>query len=403
MPETFRATYADLGKQILNKFLRMSEQNYDYIIAGGGAAGLSLAVRLLSSPLRTKRLLLIDQANPEDNKTWGFWTRHPEHYNHLSPRIFHHFHVATAGFQKQLSFTPFQYLIIDRQKLYDQARKLFNENHSAIWIEDEISKIENHSNGAVAKTACQNFFGQYVFNNCYTEELSNRIKQKNLYLELHFVTRRIAADKSAFDQKTLTFMDFRTSQTPGLSFFYTVPEDERTALVTYTCAAGQPVPAARVQTAFENYLNKTLKIQQYQSESKETGFIPLTSYRYSRRPEKHILAIGSCSGMIKPSTSYAFQRIQNDSEAIAASLLKHGHPFNIPPSSRFFRLCDSLWLGLIQDKPEVMSHIFERFFRNNPPERFFDFLDEATTWRQNLQILASLPPGPFIKQLLKNH
>jgi lycopene beta-cyclase len=43
-----------------------------------------------------------------------------------------------------------------------------------------------------------------------------------------------------------------------------------------------------------------------------------------------VLAIGVNGGRIKPSTGYAFSRVQADSEAIVQSLLTHGHPFALP-------------------------------------------------------------------------
>jgi lycopene beta-cyclase len=39
-------------------------QHYDLIIAGGGAAGLSLAYHLLLSPLRNRSILIVDKGLP---------------------------------------------------------------------------------------------------------------------------------------------------------------------------------------------------------------------------------------------------------------------------------------------------------------------------------------------------
>ena len=49
--------------------------SYDYIIAGSGAAGLSLLYRMLNHEhLRQKQILVIDQAIKNKNdRTWCFW------------------------------------------------------------------------------------------------------------------------------------------------------------------------------------------------------------------------------------------------------------------------------------------------------------------------------------------
>jgi lycopene beta-cyclase len=53
-------------------------KSYDIIIAGGGAAGLSLACHLVQSPLRDRRVLIVEQdAKDQNDRTWCFWTDGP--------------------------------------------------------------------------------------------------------------------------------------------------------------------------------------------------------------------------------------------------------------------------------------------------------------------------------------
>ena len=55
----------------------MAENTFDYIIAGGGMAGLSLAFYLnKSAKLRTKKVLIIDRnAKNKNDHTWCFWEK----------------------------------------------------------------------------------------------------------------------------------------------------------------------------------------------------------------------------------------------------------------------------------------------------------------------------------------
>jgi lycopene beta-cyclase len=53
-------------------------QPYDLIIAGGGAAGLSLVYHLVQSPLRDRRVLIVEQnAKEQNDRTWCFWANRP--------------------------------------------------------------------------------------------------------------------------------------------------------------------------------------------------------------------------------------------------------------------------------------------------------------------------------------
>jgi lycopene beta-cyclase len=46
-----------------------------------------------------------------------------------------------------------------------------------------------------------------------------------------------------------------------------------------------------------------------------------------------------------------------------------------------------------------MKPVFTRLFKRNPVRRIFRFLDEAGSWGENIQLLATLPPAPYVKAL----
>ena len=63
----------------------MSESNFDYIIAGGGLAGLSLLYYIINDTnLKNKRVLVIDSVEKNQNdRTWCFWEKEKEFYESL--------------------------------------------------------------------------------------------------------------------------------------------------------------------------------------------------------------------------------------------------------------------------------------------------------------------------------
>ena len=133
----------------------------------------------------------------------------------------------------------------------------------------------------------------------------------------------------------------------------------------------------------------------------ENGVIPMSDQPLPRKLGERILAVGTLGGRVKPSSGYAFLRIQKDSEAIVRSLIQYSNPFNLPDSPSRYHLFDSIMLQVMLRHGGKMHHIFTELFRNNPIQQIFGFLDEDQSFIQDIKILASLPPLPFIKALLR--
>jgi len=113
------------------------------------------------------------------------------------------------------------------------------------------------------------------------------------------------------------------------------------------------------------------------------------------------MSIGTKGGRVKPSTGYAFLRIQRDSAAIVQSLVRHDRPFDIPAPRGRFGLHDSILLNIMTHHPDDLKPIFTLMFRNNPVQRIFRFLDETTFLQEEVRFIASLPPWRFLQALFR--
>jgi lycopene beta-cyclase len=144
-----------------------------------------------------------------------------------------------------------------------------------------------------------------------------------------------------------------------------------------------------------------LGLQEYTILTEESGNIPMTDHPFPRRAGNRILNIGTKGGRVKPSTGYAFLRIQRDSAAIVHSLKSLGHPFHLPKESYRYKLNDSLMLQLMYRRGDRMESLFTQLFRNNSIQRLFRFLDETASVSEMLQVMASIPPTPFFLAWIK--
>jgi lycopene beta-cyclase len=88
------------------------------------------------------------------------------------------------------------------------------------------------------------------------------------------------------------------------------------------------------------------------------------------------MAIGIAGGMLKPSTGFAFARIQRDSAEIVRSLLENGQPFDVPRSGWAYRLSEPLMLWAMAGHGQQLGSLLGALFKVGRTRKILSFLDE---------------------------
>lgn len=120
-----------------------------------------------------------------------------------------------------------------------------------------------------------------------------------------------------------------------------------------------------------------------------------------RRAGRRILRIGRRAGLVRASTGYAVSRIASDTEEIAASVARHGHPFALPRRSVVEHALDRVWLEALLERRGGMAVAFERLFTDVPGPRLFRFLTGTAGPLDVLALGRSLPLRPFLGAALR--
>ncbi len=175
----------------------------------------------------------------------------------------------------------------------------------------------------------------------------------------------------------------------------------RTTSVEYTLFTGTRLTHQDAERALADYLAAIWGVTDFRVAAEEGGCLPITDAPFARRLGQRVLAIGVRGGRIKPSTGYAFCRVQADSDAIVQSLLAHGHPFDLPADPARYRWLDAVLLRVMRTRGEAIAPAFAAMFGRNPMARILRFLDEQATAADILRIMASLPAPLFVGTALK--
>ena len=374
----------------------------DYLIVGGGAAGLSLAYHIAQEPLlASKKVLLIEpEAKEVNDRTWSFWTDEPGMFDGIVAHEWRKIAFRSPGFERVFDLGRYRYQTINGLDYYRFVRRALVDNPQFSFVRGQVSHLENTPAGVRATTAEGTFSARYAFDSRPPNLAKMKQPQKHRYLLQHFVGWEIETETDEFDPAVVEFMDFRGEQQHEARFIYVLPFTPRKALVEYTLFSATPLPKAEYEVAIRAYLATTLGVKRYRITAEEVGAIPMTDHPLPAHQGAHIINLGTRGGRAKPSTGYAFKRIQQQSARLVAALAATGHPPADPTGDRWqFRLFDTLLLDIMQRRGETTRDIFRQLFERNPVERIFRFLDETTSWADNLRVMNSVSPGPFMRSI----
>lgn len=377
-------------------------KQYDYILAGGGCAGLSLAYYLSQSPLRDKRVLIIDlEKKGHNDRTWCFWSGGPTAHDDIVSRAW-----PVLSFADELGERPYE-LGAMRYKMI-RGTDFYRKVHSAIsalpnfeFFQAAVTDMGESESGAYVIAGGRRFEASWVFNSAFRNGVGANPVGGHHFLQQHFVGWWIRSKEPVFDPGRGMLMDFRTPQYLSTRFFYVLPLSEREALVEYTVFSRNKLHPKSYERGLENYMADVLGVKSYTVYDTEQGAIPMTDRPFPAVMSPHVVNIGTAGGAVKPSTGYAFQNIQKQAQQIAAQLAAGRPPVLPAPAPGRFRFYDSLLLNILQYHGEEGKPIFSALFRNNDMKRILRFLNEETSLWEEARIFAGLPVISFLSALAR--
>ncbi len=369
---------------------------YDFIIAGGGLAGLSLAYQLNQSTLSNRKLLIIDANDYEKNdKTWCFWEKEPTDFESIVAHSWQGvwFH-GNAHFSSFLPLDEYRYKMIRSIDFYQYVKKTLANNPAITWLQATVTSIQQttvHTNQGIFEA------NTWVFDSINRPDYQDK---RYLHLLQHFKGWEIESDKPFCQPDKPTLFDFNIPQHQECRFVYILPDAPNKALVEFTIFSDNLLSDIAYEAQLRHYIEDTLGLQSYTVTAVENGIIPMSSQPHIAMPQAGVIRIGTAGGYVKASTGYSFQRTQRQSKALVYWLENPSSPQ--PWRKNRFRqawkhLLDSVLLQVMHKKMHPSDDIFTRLFRDNRPAQILKFLDEDTTLLEDLRIMQTVPIIPFIK------
>jgi len=352
-------------------------KEFDYIIIGGGCAGLSLAYELdLHSKLKDKTLAIVEHRDEyKRDKTWSFWKVSPHNFEDCTIKSWDNFTINIPSHLKHVDCKNMPYQTIDSGLFYQKIIDKIKQNNN-IYFFKNINEVNTENS--------------FIFNS-----VGDKIDNKSSLWQ-HFSGIEIETSKDFFDEKIFNLMDFDCDQKNSVHFFYTLPFSKTKALIETTWISDLNNTSLNdYDIQLKDYIEDKLKIKNYKINYKETGAIPL--FHPNNIKKLNQIEIGTAGGMTRLSTGYTFLNIQEQSKYIRKNIenIKDTKIFSI---ERKYEFLDNIFLKVLKKNPERMAQIFYKMF-NNSPNTVINFLSNKSNILEDISIISKMPKWVFLKQL----
>ena len=352
-------------------------KDFDYIIIGGGCAGLSLAYELeVHKKIENKTLAIIEpRSEYKKDKTWSFWKVVNHNFDDCVKKSWEDFSVNLPSRTKHLKCNNYPYQSIDSGLFYEKINNRLKENKNISFFKNIEEVNQNNS---------------FIFNSVPS------IKTEKNNIWQHFCGVEIKTKENIFDEEIINLMDFDCEQRNSVHFFYTLPFEKNRALVETTWLSKINDNSLKdYDNQIKNYIEQNLKIKNYEIVYKEEGAIPLFYPQNVKKKNK--INIGTAGGMTRLSTGYTFLNIQEHSKYIRMNIenIQNAKNFEIEKKYQFL---DKIFLRVLEKHPEKMPDIFFRMF-NGPTNNAVKFLSNKSNFFEDFLTILKMPKLVFIKAL----
>lgn len=369
---------------------------FDYIILGGGLAGISLAYRMISDDFFKDKSIAIIEPNPknQNDRTWSFWEKGQGIFESVVAKKWNQLKFFYTKGAFDLDIGDYQYKMIKGIDFYATIIPQIKNAPNVTWIAEEVKNIENQ----VIQTESNKYQSKHIFQSFFHSTQVN--KEDYLYVDQHFKGWDIETSEDIFDDNQATFMDFRIDQEGHTQFFYVLPTSKRKALVEIAIFSNEIWSQEKYDTTIRNYIENYLNIDGYSILEEEVGVIPMTTFPFHKHLPEGITGIGTAGSVIKASSGYAFTRVQEHSDYIITQI-KEGKS-NLEYIQGKYHFYDQIFLNVVLNNPKVSgADVFYTMFSQKKGERVLSFLDGKTTLLEEMDFFTAPPLLPFLQSFIK--
>ena len=369
----------------------------DVLILGAGCAGTSLAHHLEAANFSGQITLLDKRTDFSQAQSWCSWSEIPATMQPLIRRRWHQWQVRDQYQVIKQKSAIYSYQQIPAPQFYRHFHQGWQKSDSPtrLLTGENVRRIEAHENYVRVTTNHDEWQAKTVFDARHrgSENLKKSKNHRSTFLQQSFLGWNVEFAAPVFDSQTAVIMDFRVADSNAIHFLYVLPDSPSRALVESTSFAISAIDRERHERVLRTYLSENFG-HNYHIETQESGELPMTTVHFKFKLEQNFYTIGVAGGHARPSSGYAFHRIQRHTRQIAHSIVNN-QPLTTRSSGSKYTLLDAVFLEIMRMKPDLAQKSFLTLFERVTPDALVRFLSEISSWQDDLEIISVLPKIPF--------
>ena len=388
----------------------MSEA-FELVILGGGCAGLSLAMALAAQGSRCPRTLLVESRTEYTNdRTWCYWKDASSPAPYLTKHSWQTMRVAHAGQSVSLDCGSTPYQMVAAQDFYAAAQASINQQPKmALSLGTSVVGEPSHSDGLWhIRTSA----GLVTARSVVDTRPAQLPRRDGATLWQSFYGHEIECSAAVFDPHSLELMNFLAPDVRDVAFVYVLPVTPTRALIELTVFGATPLAPRELSTRLDAALAQWVGNATFSTLRSEHGILPMglnaapgsaieaATTMATTTAHQSYVKVGVMAGGARPSTGYAFQRIQRWAGECAQAMLRGGPPVGHQPDPWPLRVMDQIFLDVLRAEPQRGGAIFYALFSRADPARVIRFLSGHAGVADSLAVVAAMPVLPFIKAAL---
>ena len=372
-------------------------QHFDLVIIGGGCAGLSLAYQLSQFGENCPRTLIIEErADYINDRTWCFWDLQDPIHKDLAPYAWKKFIIKNNHRTHEHSCQETPYLMLPSDIFYKNIISAIKLNTKIQLLTGEklVGEVIKKDTWQIA-TSTFTATGTNVVDTRPTKTMT----KKDSLMWQSFVGYEVELDSPLFMEDQLVLMDFDSSFKEGLAFIYFLPTSKTKALIEYTVFSEDLFVAEQLTARLLEKIGEYTQNTSYKILRKEAAILPMGNKEIEQKEDPTYLFAGLFAGGARPSSGYAFQRIQTWAKECALELKNNHQLKKFKKDSWIQKWMDLLFIIVIKKNPSIGAKVFENLFKNCEAKTVAYFMSDHSSLWGKLKIVSALPALTFLSAI----